>query len=113
MMGEKKHGPKAAPENQLHYTAAEDGRQARILHLLEDGRKTKLELISQTGYAERDVRKAIEDLRRNGVRILSSSHESGYWISDDASEFEAFKREMLSRASRITTTIEAMEGTDV
>ncbi len=58
---------------------------------------------------ERAVRRAIHDLRNEGIRICSDSHGRGYWIAKDEAEYEAFRAEYVSRARDIMKTAKAMD----
>lgn len=58
---------------------------------------------------DRSVRKAIEDLRREGHPIMSTSHSKGYKLMENMEEFKAFKRENLSRVNKMLVQIDSME----
>ena len=64
---------------------------------------TKETLIGLTGYTDREIRKAVEEARRNGVRVVSSSHRRGYYIADNPEDWDRFLKELKGR---IKTTIE-------
>lgn len=64
---------------------------------------TKETLIGLTGYTDREIRKAVEEARRNGVRVVSSSHRRGYYIATEQAEWDAF---LLELKNRIRTTME-------
>lgn len=56
-----------------------------------------------TGFSEREIRRAVEEARRNGVMIVSSARRKGYYIADDPEDWDGFLKELKGR---IKTTIE-------
>lgn len=63
-----------------------------------------------TGCSDRENRAMIERARMNGTPILSSSACSGYWISDDPSEIDAFRREQAHRAKKLMRMVSALDN---
>jgi MoaA/NifB/PqqE/SkfB family radical SAM enzyme len=63
-----------------------------------DNRITKETLMVLTGYNERVIRQAIEDARRNGVRIVSNSGRKGYYVAETDDEWLSFLNEHKRRA---------------
>ena len=63
-----------------------------------------------TGCSDRENRAMIERARMNGTPILSSSACSGYWISDDPSEIDAFRREQANRAKKLMRMVSALDN---
>lgn len=63
-----------------------------------------------TGFTDRENRALIERARMNGIPILSSSACSGYWISDEPSEINAFRREQANRAKKLMRMISALDS---
>ena len=74
----------------------------------------------RTGLPDRTVRALIEDARRKGAHILSSSADKGYWKSNNVGEIKEFLRESDGRIRKTAQTVEALrryvaeqEGEDV
>lgn len=72
------------------------------------------------GLPDRTVRALIEDARRKGAHILSSSADKGYWKSNNVGEIKEFLRESDGRIRKTAQTVEALrryvaeqEGEDV
>lgn len=77
-----------------------------ILAAIGDGAENarhKSELIRPTGMQDRELRKTIEYLRRQGVVILSGN--SGYYFPADETELKAFVRQEEHRAKSILVTL--------
>lgn len=77
-----------------------------ILAAIGDGAENarhKSELIRLTGMQDRELRKTIEYLRRQGVVILSGN--SGYYFPADETELKAFVRQEEHRAKSILVTL--------
>jgi len=66
-------------------------------------------LVFRTGYSDRAVRMAINDLRNDGIRICSNSHRSGYWIAEDDQDYRSFKADLISRIEEMSKMIRAMD----
>lgn len=67
-----------------------------ITEYIPYGRKNAVsrhELQRRTGLPDRTVRALIEDARRKGAHILSSSADKGYWKSNNVGEIKEFLRE--------------------
>ena len=62
------------------------------------------------GVSEREIRKRIEELRREGYRIVSSSINGGYWLATTDEEYARFRAEYISRATKIFETVKAMDN---
>ena len=62
------------------------------------------------GVSEREIRKRIEELRREGYRIVSSSINGGYWLATTDEEYTRFRAEYISRATKIFETVKAMDN---
>ncbi len=87
--------------------------QMRILELCAKASKeqpvTRQQLRMATGMGDRTIRREIEALRRRGCKILSTSHTSGYWLSDCEVEYRAFRTEYKARAMRMLTLLYDMD----
>ena len=91
-----------------------------ITEYIPYGRKNAVsrhELQRRTGLPDRTVRALIEDARRKGAHILSSSADKGYWKSNNVGEI---LRESDGRIRKTAQTVEALrryvaeqEGEDV
>ena len=71
---------------------------------------TPFDNVGQQRQAQRQVREAVRELRREGVLILSSVRQPyGYYIAADENEWRAFRDGHLrSRALDLLTTARAM-----
>ena len=59
------------------------------------------------------MREAIEELKRAGVAVMSSSSARGYRLSDDPDEIDLAAAEMRRRASSTSEVAAALERTAV
>lgn len=66
------------------------------------------DLVAVTGWNERDVRRQIEQERRDFVPIVSDNR-SGYWLADDSGEARRFAQSMLHRSREIAKTARVVE----
>ena len=48
-----------------------------------ESRRTRTELTELTGLCDRAVREQIEQLRRDGIQIVSDTVQGGYYIADN------------------------------
>lgn len=63
--------------------------------------------------SERDVRRAIRELRELGFNIASSSDHKGYWIGDETARLRTIK-EYRSRAKALLDVADKLEkGPDI
>ena len=75
-----------------------------FLNLIPYGKEnaiSKDELCMLTGYSERLVRRTIHKLRDKGEFIMSNSHHTGYWLTDDMDEVKVFFAECDSRRNEL------------
>jgi biotin operon repressor len=73
--------------------------QAAVLQQLRDGRRhSRQELTSACLLHDREVRAAIEALRRAGWPIVSSSSDRGYLLTWNGDALDALERDLGSRA---------------
>ena len=72
-----------------------------ILELLENGRRTKAELMTATGLNERELTRRIEYERQHGAVILSDSGISGYFLPENDEQIRQFVSSMNRRSHRI------------
>lgn len=82
-----------------------------ITEYIPYGRKNSVsrsELQRRTGLPDRTVRALIEDARRKGAHILSSSADKGYWQSNNVDEIKEFLRESDGRIRKTAQTVEAL-----
>ena len=73
----------------------------------ESARKGR-ELCAALDVDSRTLRQRIELERRNGAAIVADNR-SGYWLTDDPAEAQAFVRSMRRRAHEILKTARAVE----
>ena len=73
----------------------------------ESARKGR-ELCAALHLDSRTLRQRIELERRNGAAIVADNR-SGYWLTDDPAEAQAFVRSMRRRAHEILKTAQAVE----
>lgn len=63
--------------------------------------------------SERDIRRAVQELRRHGFNIASSSDQKGYWIGDETARQRTIK-EYRARANTLLKVADALEkGPDI
>ena len=63
-----------------------------------------------TSLSDREIRRQINELRKAGVRIASSSSTSGYWICKDDDEYRQLRAEMYSRIADMAKVVRAMDS---
>ena len=81
-----------------------------IFELLENGRRTKAELMTATGLSERELTRRIEFERQQGAIILSDSGISGYFLPENDEQIRQFVSSMARRNHRIyLSTISARQ----
>ncbi len=99
------------------YTQTAQGKiPVRIESYLLRGSKnalTKGELVRMTGLVPRKVTQAVQDARRRGVPILSSSHPGGYFIAATLDEKRRFERSLRHRANETAITLCCLERAKV
>lgn len=81
-----------------------------ILALIRDGKENGVhlqKLINFTGLKNRDVRKCIEYIRRNGIVIISGDY--GYYFPSTSSELSTYIQQERSRANSIHETLQTAE----
>jgi hypothetical protein len=70
---------------------------------------SRADLASLWGVGDREMRKQIAQFRAEYVgtdyAILSSSHEDGYWRSNDSKELDEFIRETSARARSVFVSL--------
>ena len=69
---------------------------------------TRKRLMEVTGFTDRMVRKEIERLRDNGVRICYGK-SGGYWLAKSESEYKDFRKSYASRFYRGLHTLAKMD----
>ena len=58
---------------------------------------TRERLCEISGLADRDLRRAIEELRKKGFPVLSSPAVSGYWLARDERELLDYKTLIIQK----------------
>lgn len=92
--GQGKNGARRS-DRHLDYTIL------NVLRQLPAGKRISMaDLAAERGCTERELRKRIEDLRRAGFPILSSTAkgESGYWLGDSPQAIEQWAGRTVQRA---------------
>ena len=92
-------------------TTAADGGQGVVSSLLMEGRSNALhlaDLVRLTGWPERDVRKAIQQERKQGSPILSDNR-SGYFLPGNEQERALCVRSLRHRAHEILRAAACIE----
>lgn len=69
-----------------------------------ENRITREELSRLTGRADRLNRRAIEEARKAGVPVISSSRGKGYYIAETQGETDALLREIWARVRSLLKT---------
>lgn len=70
--------------------------------------KSLRDLCAMLGMEEREVRKKIQQERKQGIPILSDNVH-GYYLPENASDTTKFVRSMRGRASQICAVADAVE----
>ena len=70
----------------------------------------RYEVQLKTGMPERTFRLEIEKMRNQGIRVVSSAHSKGYWIAKNNEEYLQFRKEQVSRISKIAKMIRMMDA---
>ena len=84
------------------------GKTADLLHRGKDNAITLRDLVSLTGWNERDIRRRIHFERKAGYPIISDNL-NGYFLAEDAAELKRFARSMSHRAAEIAAVACAAE----
>ena len=86
-------------------------RQLNIYRICRNATKenpaTREYLCRFTGLTDRQVRREIESLRKEGIRICSST---GYWIAKTDEEYRDFAKNYGSHAWEIIRTLNKMDN---
>ena len=93
-------------------TTLPGGQPFRIADLLHPGAEnavSRRDLMTMTGYKDRELRRTIEAERRQGIPILSDC-QHGYFLPGDPAERDRCVRSLRSRAEEIQRTADAIEG---
>ena len=70
---------------------------------------TRERLTVATGMPDRMVRKEIERMRKNGIRICSRSSKAGYWLAKSEAEYRNFRTDYASRLYEGLRTLSSMD----
>ena len=83
----------------------------KILNVLQNTDKyiTRSSLVAKTYTADRYIRRSINELRKEGYPIISSSYKKGYKLAANENELAQFIAENRKRASDIYQMVEAVE----
>lgn len=84
----------------------------RLTELLSNATRedpiTRADLVAYTGFADRQVRKAIDDLRDEGLRIVSTS--KGYYIAATEEDYKAFRALYIARVRTMLARLKKMDA---
>lgn len=69
-----------------------------------DNRITREKLSRLTGRTDRLNRKAIEEARKAGIPVISSSYDRGYYIAETQEEIDSLLRETWARIRSLLKT---------
>lgn len=84
-----------------------------LLEILKGEPQGRGELCDKLHCGEREVRRAVKELREHGYNIASSSDKKGYWIGTEEDRQRTIN-ELRSRARRLEQTAAALEkGVDI
>lgn len=81
----------------------------KLLALLTDKPQSRELLCIKLQVSDRKLRKAVEDLRREGYPICSSSHRTGYWMGDTADR-KVLVREYRARGAKMFELANKLEA---
>jgi len=79
------------------------------VHADKDHPATRQQLIAVSGLSDRVVRKEIEYLRKQGIRICSTNNTAGYWLAKTEAEYKDFRRSYASRLYEGLRTLSSMD----
>ena len=105
----KETAPVGTESTQDNYITAKQNIKTLVLIATKEHPATREHMEYATGYPDRRNRKIIEELRKEGVKICSTSHQGGYWVARTESEYKAFRTEYLSGAYKRLETVKAMD----
>lgn len=66
-----------------------------------------------TGLHPRKITQAVQDARRRGVAVLSSSHPGGYYLAETEDEKQRFVCSLRHRAKETAFTLRCLERAQV
>jgi biotin operon repressor len=69
---------------------------------------TEREMTLRLGYPNRTIRRAIERIRHNGVRVITVT--KGYFIAENENQYRAWRASYIHRAVNILGAVRAMDG---
>ena len=82
-----------------------------VLGELSSKRVTRQELVARTNLSDRAVRRAISELRYDGIPVCTDSKMGGYWIGYGSDKDHTI-REIKSRAFKLLAMASRMEKYD-
>ena len=66
-----------------------------------------------TGLHPRKITQAVQDARRRGVAVLSSSHPGGYYLAETEDEKQRFVFSLRHRAKETAFTLQCLEQAQI
>lgn len=82
---------------------------ARIVARSRDNPISRADLAQETTLSDREVRRIIERLRNDGIRIAGTSRDKGYYLARTEKDYKDFRRDYLAKAFTMYRTVMAMD----
>lgn len=113
-MAEIKNAPEGAAENNSAYSLPNFSTiECRVQELIKKASSKRpirrAELARIIGTDDRNVRKAIEELRHSGERILSGE-KGGYYYAENEMQYRSWRGSITSRLASMSEMIKAMDA---
>jgi len=80
----------------------------KLAQILTDKPQSRQVLATKLGVSDRRLRRLIQELRKEGVPVYSSSYEKGYRLGTDA-EMQKYKAECVHRIAELMKIVRAMD----
>ena len=85
----------------------------RLLEVLTNEPKSRDDIKELLSCSDRDVRRAVNELRLNGYNVASSSETKGYWLGNETDKNRTIA-ELKARAKALIDTADALaKGPDL
>lgn len=90
------------------------GNEIRVYQYLREGKKkarSRQWLCQKTGLADREVRRAIHNLRIKGYPVCSATGKpGGYWLCDDEQDLVSFIADLKLQRDEFSKAIKRLES---
>lgn len=80
----------------------------RLAEMLTDRPQSRQVLATKLGVSDRRLRRLVQELRKEGVPVYSSSYEKGYRYGTDA-EMQKYKAEVVHRIAELMKIVRALD----